>query len=261
MNWYSNIKFAQVWVVNWEDDDLESMLRALYELEYKYSMAKNSKFTGHPKRQENILLHLKDGFLSVATVVKNILVNTFKKWLNFHALTNPQQWASARLRGKDDRMEYYEDTEINVNEHFESLLYDYAQQKNIRVSSVPQYGINIEQFFRNILRQEIAPRINDFPEMEKMSEWYLEDYKETLQSDLAEEGHEEFGERMGQNFTNASAAQNWIDNIGTDYIDITDYIDSLESFVQSAVQVGNWKEVLEELYAKLVFPAWYNIWY
>jgi len=260
MNWYSLIKIAQIWAVDWEEEDFESMLRALYELEYKYSMAKTRKFNGHPKRRENIFEHLKQEFLEVASVVQNVLIQVFKKWLSSHALTDPQQWAAARLRDNTD-LEYHEDTGENILGLFENMFYEYADRKGIKLPSSYGGKTHIEPFFRQTWMQDIMPRINDFPELQKILELYLEDYKEMLQGDLADEGFEEFGKRMGQSFMDESTAYNWIGHLGTDSIDIADYIDSLDTLVSAATNAGNWVEVIEELYAKLVFPAWYNIWY
>ena len=261
MNWYSFIKIAQIWSVRWDDSDFESMLLAFHELEYKLSMAKTKQFSGTPRRQENIVQQLKKEFLLVAESIREILVNVFNNWLNSHALLSPQTWARGRL-SQNENFEFFQDTGKGFEDILESILYDYAEHKNISLVNYGyRTGMSTDQLLSQIIRNEIAPNIDKFPQFKAIAESFLVGYKEMLYDDLTSEGFEEFSKRMNENFTDEQQARTWIDNITIDTIDISDYIYSIRELESAISATGNSTAILQELSANLVFPLWYAKWY
>jgi hypothetical protein len=98
-NWYIRYtKTAQIWKTKFDrKEDLESKLRKLYELEYKYHQLLMRGFSGVPRRRENILKNLESSLEGVILEIKNVLVNLFSEWLDSHALLNPEIWAKKRV--------------------------------------------------------------------------------------------------------------------------------------------------------------------
>jgi hypothetical protein len=76
-------RIAQIWGVMW-DDALSSKLRAVYELEYKYSSLKNRSFSGVEKRKETILSKLKSKLESACKATIADLADLFEVWIDGH---------------------------------------------------------------------------------------------------------------------------------------------------------------------------------
>jgi len=101
MNWYKKIILAQIWESQHEDipygEPFESDLRNLYEMEYKYFTLKKSSFYGHPKRYQNIIQQLENRINCLQQEVTIPINNTFKQWLDRHAILSAHNWARKRV--------------------------------------------------------------------------------------------------------------------------------------------------------------------
>lgn len=79
----SKFKDASLWEVPW-GKSFSSKLKAMYELEYKYSMAKMKTFSGMPERKESILKNLQAQLNSVCIYLKKDLQELLHVWMDSH---------------------------------------------------------------------------------------------------------------------------------------------------------------------------------
>ena len=71
----------------------------LYKVNYFYDMVRLRGFSGMPERKENIMERLESRGQKLTDKVLSELLGVFEKWLAGNAMTDPGEWAEARLRG------------------------------------------------------------------------------------------------------------------------------------------------------------------
>jgi len=258
MNWYRVIKQAQLWNVwgtNFDEDNLADLLKVFYELEYKYSMVKNSNFSGVPQRQENILNKLHEELLYVCNSLLWTFKNVYEDWLEQHALLDPNAWANNRVSHISE-LDYMQGTG-NYSELVEHLLYTYFDNKML--SSDPKqnnYNAPMSLDYKlSLLLQEVNEDLDSFPQFMQLIQSITNDIKAGLTDDLELYGLEELSDQEGQPFKTEAQAEKHIANYTMDITDL--YIDS---FTQSLNASDNAEGIVTELYEKLVFPRWYAFW-
>lgn len=242
MNWYKNIKFAQIWNVS--TDTFKDKFKAIYELEYKYqAINKNNNIM--PQRKENILNQIEKKLQEIIPEIKNTFLKVFEEWLQAHALLDPGQWAKARLEDFKEEGEFFQ---------IDAAL---AELHRYAIGSVNYSEIRTD-FMRNI--DEYMEKI---PALQKIEEAIQEEYKENIINQLDKEEIEYFNEEHGTNF---SATEEGIDkaieyiekqNIG---IELYTIISSLENLIAIANNLGLFESLIIQIYKNLIFPHWYDYW-
>ncbi len=104
LNKYRQIKLAQIWTIKPEEEEKELLignfannLRAVYELEYKWSMLQTHSFFGNIERKENIIKKIESIMIPKLDVIKALLVDVMENWLSNHALDDPDEWSRKRV--------------------------------------------------------------------------------------------------------------------------------------------------------------------
>ena len=227
---------ASLWRTDHNDSDLESQLRKLYELNYKYEVLKSFPFTGYPKRKENTVLRMEKEILKPLVFVKDTLVILFERWLASHALTDSAEWAEARIR--DDAETGHGDFEQTIR----GMLMEMSQYN-------PQYKINRDHGDTGWLMSHLSDVLAAMGMRKYQSvDEKLQELKEQEQNDLEidqggyEEGTEDY--------------QYFIDQL--EYLEnktLADYLDNgypLEHLMSD--------DILKDIYQDYIFPFWYNHW-
>jgi hypothetical protein len=259
-NWYKIAKdlskIAQIWNYDVSDEDLDehtgerlfsSKIKELYELEYKYSTLKNNEFIGHPKRKENILSQFEKNIQRVGYEIKNQLLITIGKWLDKHALLDPEIWANGRV-------------EDSMNEDGKWSLHEAVREYNRYYDETGKNRKNIFYLINMAIHD-----INSYPYLKSFLEDYvMESYVEMLKNDAFED-LDGFNERYNTNFENSDDAaefaeeKNDISNIDEDLLYM--YIGEDDEFIISAMESnGQPYQISQEIYKNLVFPLWYDYW-
>ena len=266
MNWYSQTKFSQIWVTDYNPDEFKSQLMAFYELEYKYSMLISRPFHGVPQRRENITRNIFNELSSLANEVKIPVLATLEKWLSSHALLDPRLWASQRVRNNSqyEYMEYDNFNTSSIKEMYQSMISEYIEytDKN-KIYQDDKEGLFNSEFMK-MLREAVS-NIDSFPELKEFLSSFIIVYQDMLYGDLDEEGFEEFGSRIGVQFNNEEQARLYIDNLddkNIDYYTMMDIsgINDLDDFVKSVTNATAWQEVLEEFNREFIFSKWLSHW-
>jgi hypothetical protein len=250
MNWYSLFKIAQIW--NMPSDTFEDKLKALYELEYKYSMLTSKPFSGIPERHQNILENVEGRLYDVAIEVKDELLKTIGLWLEGHALLSPITWANKRAEDVAD-----EDLGSSTRDMFVEMLSEYKKYSNADGKYARNIDFDIE--FLKLLSQACR-NLNNFPKLRVVLNGYMEDHKEYLRQESREVGLEEFGQMYNKKFETEEQVEDFIDSLTLDDIDIENYIYDTESFLNLVESTGYVNEVLSEFYKAFVFPHWAKFW-
>lgn len=246
--WY---KIAQIWIAPL--NTFSDYLRALYEMEYKYSMVRNKPFSGLPERQQNIIENLGRELSDIITCLKDVLMPVFSKWLGGHAITKPQQWAEARV-GDSDEIEAY-----GFKTKIEEMLGEYNAYVIAGGPGHPSLGYNENTILYKLLG-DVNKNINRYPNFKKLMELLADDYRNYERDVLASEGFQEYGQRYNKKFRNEEQAEAFIDRLTVRDVDIESLMPTdLESFSKMVENHGS-RDILVELYKNLVFPAWYRYW-
>jgi len=263
MNWYriakDFYKYAQIWMVPL--NSFSDYLRALYELEYKYSMIQSKSFNGVPERQQNITQNLEQELSNVIAQIKDILLPTFSKWLGSHAITKPTQWAQARVNDIDS-LDYYKESD-ETGQAFEIMVAEFERYTIRRGSGA--FHLNqkstLDRTFSGMLNVAFRD-INKYPSLKRFAELAMGDYKNSLYDELSSEGFEEFGERWGKKFRSEDQANNFIDRLTLRQVDPESiiYFEDVNSFAAAINRQGLTSQILQEFYKNQVFPAWYGHW-
>ena len=260
MNWYKDIKIAQIWnTVPYDEfgNEFELSLQSLYELEYKWSMINQRPFSGLEQRRQNISEYLRSNLNEAADNVKGVLSNVFNKWLSSHAILDPATWARSRV----DEMGY----DVGFGEMFDSMLdehMNYSDMGNQRANISPREQSALENNSMRKMLQFAMENIDTMPYFKEAFDNSLVGYRDMLQSELDDEGLEEFSERYGKEFKNEEEAESYIENISIDDVDIDSlyYFEDAEEFSDFISEAGDPEEILIEFYEKTVFPLWYEHW-
>jgi len=97
-----------------------------------------------------------------------------------------------------------------------------------------------------------------------MENTLLPEHKNYLLETLESEGLKEFNASQWKKFRNKQQAEDYIENLSLDSVDIDDlfytFMPDKESFDNVLANSGNENEVLRELYKVLVFPLWKEHW-
>jgi len=257
MNWYRQIKQAQIWDV-YSDGSFIDELKRLYELEYKWAALQNLPFNGMPQRRENILQNVTEELWEVINNVKEPIVKTISGWLSSHAITDPSQWANARVAD----MEKYNPGGGIGNDEFKGVLSEYMRYTDPNWGkdywSEPNWNIAFSQ-----MMSHVVDNIEAYPSINRMLDILVEDRKEMMRQTYYDYGIESFNEEYGQNFSTEEEVENFIESqtvesLGLAY-DLLDYYD-LDTFITAANELGILNNITRELYQNLVFPAWYDKW-
>ena len=261
MNWYQRLKYAQIWDFDNSEDVVEN-LSAIYELEWKLHALKNYDFKGLPQRRDNIITKLEENLDEAIEVVKEPILYTFRKWLDNHALLDPQTWAAQRTIGDyNDFNEYSID--IGEDEALKLVIEEYKRYQNGNQPWTPAWkSPNWDSAFSEMLR-DAAQFEDQMPSLVKLKEMYAADQQERYGEELFSEGFEQFGEMyVGQPFESEEAAELWIEENSSNF-DLADYIYDfgIEGFTQSLGYAGvSLQQFIQDLNQFLVFPLWYDYW-
>jgi len=245
MNWYYLIKFANIWNININSP--HEYIISLYQLEYYKTMMERSNI--FPKRKENILNQINKKLLDVSKNVKNILIKVFKNWLDDHALLNPDLWSRKVLE-----REY--SSGYNYSSILTSIMYYY-------IGLFKDESINTSKFISKIIRHAVH-NPEKYSEFSKYINNFINGYKlNVLMEDLNDEGYEEFGERYNQEFKNREEAEEFINSMDIQELDVEDmlYFEDTEDFVNMLENNNiDVEKVIKEILKNICFPIWYSHW-
>tara|TARA_Y100000310_G_scaffold160067_1_gene159743 strand:+ start:87 stop:1142 length:1056 start_codon:yes stop_codon:yes gene_type:complete len=263
MNWYSLLKLAQIWNIE-TDYSFKDELHRAYQLEYKRAMLLNRPFNGMEQRKENIIKQVEENLFEALNNLKEPLINVFQRWLQSHALTNPQQWAEQRSLAPSeysDWEEYYESAGERAYDTMNSLVDTYMRLKNNNNLWYSAYqSPNWDSAFQKMMNENNG---FDLPAFQNLTNLLLDDYKmmrrEEIQQDL-----EEYNAQYGTQFINEDEAMNFVQNataeqLGQQAMDILAYYD-LETLMQIAHEQGMLETLIFEINKNIVFPVWYEYW-
>ena len=256
MNWYSLYKIAQIWQHK-GSGSFEDNLISLYEFEYKYATV-NAKLNATTQRKENILNNLKVAFTESAQEVVEVLLKTFNNWLEGHALLDPDLWAKQRASTLDPAIE-----EGSWEHKFDLVLSEYARYA---YSNLPggYYKMPMSTQFSNFIKAAFK-NIDNLPVLKSfMENTLLPEHRNYLLETLESEGLKEFNASQWKKFRSKQQAENYIEKITMDAVDIDDlfytFMPDKESFDNVLANSGMENEVLQELFKVLVFPLWKAHW-
>ena len=262
----STIKFPIIW--SFDERDMERLARFQvlpkltnredilnhfeleYELEYKYSMMKNSLFSGNPQRYENTLKLLEAKAREVIIPLAKTFMFVFAKWLSAHAITNPEQWAKARVENN------YAFEEGDWLELLKSISFEFS-----KYSPSPGVRDYISLFYKALQKNiDSMPIIKDI--LERVSGEIKVDMAQNDLSDV-ESGDmdlEEWNQRYGVEATSVEDAYNFFDVIeaDADALDYFEYSDTVDDDFNNIID-GNIPAYIE-LNKVLVFPVWFKYW-
>jgi hypothetical protein len=203
-----------------------------------------------PQRKENILSELKNKLDGLINDIKDILLGTFRKWLDTHALLSPETWSNKRA---EDAIE------LGISDAYEGMIGEYIRYA-INGGEFNQID-NYNEYFYDMLNKANTNK-RKFTELFSLFNNYMYVYKNQLKEELFDRGFKEFGQSRGKNFRNQDQAEKWISNQGVNNTDIRDAfnIDDLDSFVEILKNSGREEVILKEFYRNFVFPSWVQYW-
>jgi len=256
MNWYSLYKLSQIWV-DQRTDSFENNLQAIYGFEYKYAMV-NSKLNTTPQRKQNILNHLQEAFNEPTQNVIGVLLKTFGNWLESHALLDPDKWAAQRAKmGEELDMKMDADGGVMEDMLYEYGKYTYPDSRDVyKIPKEKQFSDFIKNVFKNI---ESMPMFKEF-----LVDILLPEQRNYLMEMLESEGLKEFNSSSWKKFKTKEEAENYIENLTLNSVDIDDlfytFMPDKESFNNVLSNIGYKEKILQELYKVLIFPLWRDHW-
>ena len=253
MNWYKIYKLSQIWVYK-GDGEFYDNLKAIYEFEYKYSVIKENLNVDTPRKQ-NILNNLEEAFVAPAKKVVEVLKKTYEKWLENHALLNPEKWAEQRI---ESIKEFEDDSHFIDTIISEYKRYAYPDVKN-------SYLTPVENFFSEIINMSIKYINNRMPAFKQFLEYVLLPIQKDYFSEILHiEGLKEFNAHQGTKFKTKQQAINYIEKLKLDRLDIDELISlvmpdkkTFESFMANYHDANS---VAKEMYSEIVFPLWSDYW-
>lgn len=228
---HMGLRLASEWHELPKSDDLDDLLWALYELEFKYSKMKSKPgdWQGNPQRYENTLSKIGQRLISIIEDIANKLLPVYKDWLSSHAITKPKQWAKVRYEKAkefDTFSEIYNDIEDMFN----------------------QYGSG--DFYKEV-DKVTRENLDHLPKLQS----FLDDFAQDERDRLIEE-EEEYDEEDFKNMMDA------LDDPGTTWESIMDAWDAwdVDSFIKNLMTEPLADELYPLWYEKIAFPAWYGYW-
>ncbi len=262
MNWYFRTKFAQL-DVYYDEDDFADVVKALYELEYKWSMLKQRPFNGHPRRYENILQSVQNNLVEAAELAKDMLIKVYEEWLSGHAITDPLEWGEARTRDIVDMgdFEYV----------LEGLIAEYVQYSN--PNAAMSFGYNrdnnvfelFKKGFFQALNQENLPK-----NLQAIKNGIIYGYREYMVETFLDNPRE-FNNMYGTEFEieDQDEAEEYISKLDIGHIYDAEYFyfDTIQEFQDAIDRLNAYtpyyvdlKGLASEMYTSMVFPVWFAKW-
>lgn len=241
----------------------EDMVKT-YELYYKWYELTTKPFSGVPIRKQNILKQLQPELLRAMNNVSGVLLHVFGEWLKSHAITNPRQWAIARLDDAAKSSGYDSFNDINDDETNASALtgiiyewWNYTNKKQYSYGAGPSENAIRSMFFNTAVKN-----INNLPIFkESIINKLIELEKENREYQLTSDGEEEYKRMygLGEN----ENAEDHVTNVQAEDIDVGEMIWTYYPESENIIDLigrDNFADVLIELNEKLVFPVWYDKW-
>jgi hypothetical protein len=247
------IKLAQIWNVQFSEDDVGELILAVYELEYKLSMAKFLQFKGMPKRKENIINNLSKQTAIVANLLKNKLLEVYDNWLGDHALLDASVWADGRVKHLKDH---------SVTEKIESTLGELSSYSRQLGYSDSKDRSDFGPALREAMRSNNIATTEFF---NKLAEEYIEENRVYVEEDLASryDDVEYFNDEFDTELEDEDEIRDYISNMSDD--ELVEKLDLLSNFIDLGVKefinlYGNEDKIIKFMNEYYVFPLWYEKW-
>jgi hypothetical protein len=259
LSWYSIVKSAQLWNTEGFDSygSLSNEIERMYELEYKFSMVKNSPFNGIEQRKQNILkqleYHLKRSIVAIAETI----LPAFDNWLKSHALLNPRLWAEQRLQ------EFGDDASIRdllMDLKYALLGYDSNNVNKSILNLTEQQSQKQNRWISNTIFTGISQNINQCPAWSAMLENMKNDYADMREDDLRNEfesGQSDYSTKKELEKAIQEEKKNISEMTLQEYMD--DYGYNLEDLIEGADE-SYALELLKEIQMVVIFPKWFAKW-
>ena len=245
-----------------EPDDVLDILEILYELEYKYSALRNYPFDGLATRYDNIMKIIEEKSKEIIPILAETFENVFNQWLGKHALTNPEEWAHARMHedgGYDSMLDIhgFDDTMQAVVSEASRYMNHIQDQEDLLIEIMKVTPELLEGYFNTfVLEWEESfleelyadglegfnDRYSDWFDKEFESEGDVEDYLNIHFSAFDKDFFKVFGSR-----------DKAIDEVISR---MTDYSISIEDMKYDI----DLEDLFLAIYEKIVFPAWFDYW-
>ena len=275
MKIFKLIKLAQIWKTEWEEDDIISIFKALYELEYKKTIITNNAFNAHPKRKENIINNIINELNQVAQIAQNKLLNVYSHWLENHALLSPKIWAEKRMNINYEDFDY-SDEQTYIQEIFQQMAHEYV--KYLNNGELPYNNIRLHDIVQQQMENQIKNNLREYKTVENFIKKYKKEIvNENISYFLQNIVYENFAEIkniLKQNFNDEDEAVEYleslneqqiqelnIENLNIDDEYIYDMFYDFQTLIQYITYYDeSYIELLKEVYEKEVFPLWLQYW-
>ena len=248
MNWYKLLKIAQLWDTPDLDDrsDFSGDIYRFYKFEYQLSSITNYNFSGHPRRKENIIRQLQEHLKGSIVKIIPVIIHVFAKWLRYHAILNPNEWARSRVEEEVRRIDEDGSGDLIGNAFSE---YSWLRAKQDGTKLVDDVGIRNNKYNWELLRY-ISSNLNQYPSFKQLRDLLAEDFKESWLEDYQEEWTKE-GKNIEQELENMKK------NISLDKIlDVQDTISLAPTLREFDLE----ESAAQEILVNNVFPVWFAEW-
>lgn len=247
-----------------DKNEILDVFELLYEVEYKYSTIKNNRFTGVPRRRENILSLLEDIGREAVSFLADTFEVVFREWLDNHALTDPDKWA---------RQRFYEDGESllemeGLTAMFEIILVEMGRytgiisEKDLFLEMNRLHPELLEDLLDELVRAWREQTIEEIEEGELDSALFSVQYSINI-PDF--EITDEFKKFIENHF--AAYDEDFIGLFGDKDAAATavieDQIDALalsEDLGRHKIPLVDTEKFFLLAYRDILFPAWYDYW-
>jgi len=216
-------------------EDFEYAIRAIYELTYKYQYISDHAWNGSEPK-EDVLARAEAGIRQCAEVISAVLVEVFGKWLDRHAITDPETWAHVNY-GPDETSEMYGDAAEAVS----GLAYQYARVCGY--TGGPSYGPEATRNHARLLSDAISGNIEEMP--------VLRDALDEISSAIHQSAMDEY---ISDGETGDEPEPWTADEVYDEYF-VGDMSEVLSQLGNDAAL-----EAIEDIARVIVFPAWFLYW-
>jgi len=250
MSWYFRVKLAQLWEIN-SDGEFDDELRRIYELEYKLSMLGSRPFSGMPKRQQAILARLEDEARDSVTNVVDALMPVFEKWLQGHALTNPDDWSDSQMEFSreelGDDFDQWWDNFMATGQNYRSLRPSYSQE-NTDCSELFQILTQLDNNGFEMFMRDWAYGKKEAVQENKWSDWNSghseHETEEELELAIEQEQLQYDQQTIGDYFEAFSGP----------------HCSSVQEALRQVAMSTGIEPLFRMLYSKFLFPKWFAHW-
>lgn len=247
MNWYKLIKLSQLWNTESTGDYFDELISKIYELEYKYQELLKKRFNGIPHRRDYILNRIEKELIKVISQVKNVFINVFKKWLDSHALTDANLWATKRIEES-----YGSSTLQDIIAEYQNYINSHKTSEEVIQDIMDHISDNLEQF----------PSLTNSNLFDNLRIDKIDEEKRLLEDDLTY-----FNEANGTKFKTKTQALNFIENKEIDDASLLEFLADM----MSSAGIDDFSNLLsdnnvdenefyKEAYEHIIFPYWYGYW-